>query len=186
VIVFRNKSNKNNLNNLPNNRPLRVNERIQSKELQVIGAEDENLGILSLSNALQKAEEEGLDLIEIAPGAHPPVAKIMDYGKYQYEQKKKLQKAKAKAHSVETKTIQVKPGTGEHDLRLKAKKISEWIKKGNRVKVDLYLRGRAKYMDNKFLEGRLERVLQYISEEYKVADGPKKSPKGLSVVIEKG
>ncbi len=145
----------------------------------------ENLGVISFKEALDKARESGLDLIEISPKAIPPVAKIMDYGKFQYAENKKLKVAKAKAHTVEIKNIQVKVGTGEHDLELKAKKASEWLKEGNRIKIDLFLPGRTKYMDVKFLEERMARVLKLITEEYKIADPAKKSPKGLSVIIEK-
>jgi translation initiation factor IF-3 len=109
----------------------------------------------------------------------------MDYGKFQYAENKKLKVAKAKAHTVEIKNIQVKVGTGEHDLELKAKKASEWLKEGNRIKIDLFLPGRTKYMDIKFLEERMARVLKLITEQYKIADPAKKSPKGLSVIIEK-
>lgn len=144
-----------------------------------------NLGEISFKEALDKAREAGLDLIEISPKAVPPVAKIMDYGKFQYAENKKLKVAKTKAHTVEIKNIQVKVGTGEHDLELKAKKASEWLKEGNRIKVDLFLPGRTKYMDIKFLEERMARVLKLITEQYKIADPAKKSPKGLSVIIEK-
>lgn len=151
----------------------------------VIDQEGERIGILPTKEALEIAEKAELDLVEIAPNTNPPVAKIMSYGRYQYDQKKKAQKAKAKKHSVETKAIQIKPGTGEHDLNLKAKKISGWLKKGNRVRVELFLRGRSKYMGKEFLEKRLQRVLDLISEEYKIADGPKKSPKGLAIIVER-
>jgi len=133
---------------------------------------------------LAKAREKGLDLIEISPNAVPPVAKIMDFGKFQYEQKKKQQKTRTK--TTETKSLQIKIGTGEHDLELKARKASEFLKEGHRVKIDLFLRGRAKYMEKGFLEDRLNRVLHLITEEFKVADAPKRSPKGLSMIIEKG
>jgi len=144
-----------------------------------------NLGVISFKEALDKAREFGMDLIEISPKAVPPVAKIMDYGKFQYAENKKLKVAKTKAHTVEVKNIQVKVGTGDHDLELKAKKASSWLKEGNRIKIDLFLPGRTKYMDIKFLEERMARVLKLITEEYKVADPAKKSPKGLSIVIER-
>ena len=144
-----------------------------------------NLGVISFKEALDKAREEGLDLIEISPKANPPVAKIMDYGKFQYAENKKLKVAKSKLHTVEIKNIQVKVGTGDHDLELKAKKASTWLKEGNRIKIDLFLPGRTKFMDMKFLQERMDRVLKLITEEYKVADSVKKSPKGLSVIIEK-
>lgn len=145
----------------------------------------ENLGVVSFKEALDKAREVGLDLIEISPKAVPPVAKIMDYGKFQYAENKKLKAAKTKAHTVEIKNIQVKVGTGDNDLMLKAKKASEWLKEGNRIKVDLFLPGRTKYMDIKFLKERMDRVLQLITEKYKIADEAKKSPKGLSIIIER-
>ena len=145
----------------------------------------QNLGVISFKDALDKARETGLDLIEISPNANPPVAKIMDYGKFQYAENKKVKLAKTKQHTVEIKNIQIKVGTGDHDLELKAKKASGWLKGGNRIKIDLFLPGRTKYMDMKFLKERMERVLKLITEEYKIADEAKKSPKGLSVVIEK-
>ncbi len=109
----------------------------------------------------------------------------MDYGKFQYAENKKQKAAKAKSKTTETKNIQVKVGTGEHDLDLKAKKASEWLREGHRIKIDLFLTGRSKFMEFNFLKERMERVLHLITEEYKIADSPKKSPKGLTVVIEK-
>jgi len=141
--------------------------------------------VLSINEALNRAHDAGLDLIEISPNAMPPVAKIMDYGKFSYDENKKQKIAKAKSHTIEIKTIQVKIGTGDHDLALKAKKASEWLADGQRIKVDLFLPGRAKYMDPKFLNERIERVLVLITEKYKVAERPQKSPKGLSMIIER-
>ena len=143
------------------------------------------MGVMSLREALEKAHELSFDLIEISPNANPPVAKIMDYGKFQYDERKKEKTAKAKSKTVEAKNVQVKVGTGDHDLELKAKKASEWLEEGNRVKIDLFLVGRTKFMDIKFLKERLERILRLITTNYKVAEEPKKSPKGLTTVIEK-
>lgn len=134
---------------------------------------------------MEEAARRGLDLIEIVPDANPPVAKIMEYGKFFYQQNKKRREVKAKSHVTETKTVQVKIGTSEHDLGLKARNISQWLKEGHRVKIDLYLVGRAKYAEMKFKQERLERVLHLITEEYKVASGPEKGPKGLTMVIER-
>lgn len=164
---------------------IRANHQIKAPELRVIGPEGESLGVLSLAEALAKAAEFGSDLIEISPAATPPVAKIMDYGKFQYEANKKQKQAKSKSHSTEVKSIQIKIGTGEHDLTLKAKKTSEWLKEGHRIKIDLFLAGRSKYMEYNFLKGRLERILHLISEPYKIADPVKKGPKGLSMIIER-
>ncbi len=162
----------------------RINNQIRAKELRVIDSDNQNLGILSFEEALKIATERGLDLIEMSPNAVPPVAKIMDYGKYQYEASKKLKKAKG-AKPTETKSIQVKIGTGDHDLELKAKTASKWLKEGHRIKIELYLSGRSKYLDEKFLKGRLDRILHLITEDYKVSDPYKKGPKGLTTIIEK-
>jgi len=164
---------------------IRINSQIRSREVRVIGPEGENLGTMSPEEATERAQKLGLDLIEISPNAKPPIAKITDYGKFQYELKKKEKVAKAKAHVTETKSIQVKVGTSENDLLIKARNASKWLKEGHRIKVELYVRGRAKYMEQKFLKTRLDRVLQLITEEYKVAEEPKKSPKGLTMIIEK-
>ena len=153
--------------------------------MRVIDDTGNNLGVISSDEALKLAQEKNLDLIEISPNALPPVAKIMDYGKFQYEEKKKAKLAKAKTKIVETKVVQVKIGTGEHDLNLKASNVSKWLKEGHRVKIDLYLVGRAKYSDDAFKRERLERILKLIAEDYRVADEPKRSPKGFTTIIEK-
>lgn len=163
----------------------RINQQIRAAELRVIGAQGENLGVLSFREAMEAAQAAGLDLIEISPNANPPVAKIMDYGKFQYDEKKKDRAARAKIQTVEIKNVQVKIGTGDHDLELKAKKASEWLAEGHRVKIDLFLTGRSKYMDFKFLKERMDRILRLISVEYKIADEPKKSLKGVTAIIEK-
>jgi len=163
----------------------RINNQIRAKELRVIGSGNENLGLLSIKDALELAQNSGLDLIEISPNALPPVAKIMDFGKYQYEASKKLKKSKAGAKATETKSIQIKIGTGDHDLELKAKNVSKWLKLGHRIKIELFLAGRSKYMDEKFLKERLDRLLHFITEDYKVSEAYKRGPKGLMTTIEK-
>jgi len=162
-----------------------INENIRARELRVIGADGANFGVISLDEAVKRAQDAGLDLILISSSAKNPIAKIADYGKFQYDQKKKQKEIKAKAHTTETKNVQVKIGTGERDLQLKAERTSEWLKEGHRVKLDLYLRGRAKYMDKKFLEERMHRMLKLITEKYKIAEGPQKSPKGLTLILER-
>jgi len=163
----------------------RINNQIRAAELRVLDSENKNLGVLSIKDALEMAQSRGLDLIEIGPNATPPLAKLMDFGKYQYEASKKLKKSKAGANKTETKGIQIKIGTGDHDLELKAKTASKWIKEGHRVKVELFLAGRAKYMDEKFLRERLDRILHLITENYKISDSYKRGPKGLTTTIEK-
>ena len=163
----------------------RINNQIRAKELRVLDAENKNLGVLSIKDALELAMAKGLDLIEIGPTGNPPVAKIMDFGKYQYEANKKLKKAKAGANRTETKSIQTKIGTGDHDLALKAKTASKWLSEGHRIKVELYLAGRAKYMDEKFLRERLDRILHLLTEDYKISDSYKRGPKGITITIER-
>ncbi len=151
----------------------------------MLDEENKNLGVLSIKEALEIAMGKGLDLIEISPTANPPVAKIMDFGKYQYEVSKKLKKTKAGTKSTETKSIQIKIGTGDHDLELKAKTASKWLKEGHRIKVELFLSGRTKFTDEKFLRERLDRVLHLITEEYKTSESYKRGPKGLVTTIER-
>ncbi len=167
------------------NLKVNINKNIRSSELRVIGSEGENLGVISLSEALKLASDSGLDLIEISPNANPPVAKIADYGKFQYEEKKRRKVALARQHTVEVKQVQVKIGTGDRDLELKAKKASEWLKEGHRVRVELFLVGRSKYMDIAFLKERMERIFRLITIPFKVSEEPKKGPKGLTAIIEK-
>ncbi|KKP23953.1 MAG: Translation initiation factor IF-3 [Candidatus Nomurabacteria bacterium GW2011_GWE1_32_28] len=163
----------------------RINNQIRAKELRLLDNEGQNLGILSIKDALELAQNKGLDLIEVSPNANPPIAKIMDFGKYQYELSKKLKKSKASSKPTETKSIQIKIATGDHDLELKAKNASKWLKEGHRIKVELFLVGRTKYMNEKFLKERLDRILHLITENYKVADSYKRNPKGLFITIEK-
>lgn len=163
----------------------RINNQIRASEVRVISNEGVNLGILSFKDAMAMANDQGLDLIEITPNANPPIVKIANFGKYQYEQNKKLKKAKAGAKTTETKSIQIKIGTGENDLALKARKASEWLKEGHRIKVELFLSGRSKYMADAFLRERLDRVLHLITENYKVAEDYRKGPKGPTITIEK-
>ncbi len=164
---------------------VRMNEGIRAAEVRVLGPDGGNLGVLPIREAMAKAAELGLDLIEVSPNATPPVCKITDYGKFKYEQKKKEKEVKSKSHITETKVTQVKIGTSERDMHIKATKAAEWLKEGHRVKVDLFLWGRYKYMEFPFLKERLERFLAVIPEHYKIAEDIQKGPKGLAVVLER-
>lgn len=163
----------------------RINNFIRAENVRLIGPKGENFGVIETKDALAKAQGFGLDLVEISPNAVPPIAKIVDYGKFLYSENKKQKIIKAKTRTVEVKSLQIKVGTGEHDLNLKAKKASEWLKEGHRVKIDLFLPGRAKYMNETFLKERMERVFKLIPENFKIAEEPKKSPKGLTAIIER-
>jgi translation initiation factor IF-3 len=164
---------------------IRINKEIRAPELRVVGAEGENLGVLSFADALKAAEAAGLDLIEISPNAKPPVAKVMDYGKFQYELKKRESAARAKAKVSETKEVQIKVGTGENDMRLKANKAAEWLAEGHRVRAELFLKGRYKGMEEQFLKSRLDKFLLLIPFAYKIAEPVARAPKGFAAIIER-
>ena len=162
-----------------------INNNIRAPKLRVIGHNGDNLGVLTKEEALAAAKALGLDLIEVSPHAEPPVARITDYGKYTYETSKKLKEVKAKAHTTETKTIQLSVSISDNDLMIKAKKAAEWINEGHRIKIDLQLKGRTKYMDEKFLRERMNRILAIIPADYKIAEPLKKIPKSMMIVLEK-
>jgi translation initiation factor IF-3 len=164
---------------------VRMNEGIRAAEVRVLGPDGQNLGVMQTRDAFAEAQRQGLDLIEVSPNANPPVCRITDYGKFKYEQNKKDKEVKSRAKITETKEAQVKIGTSEHDMGIKAAKIASWLKEGHRVKIDLSLWGRYKYMEFSFLKERLERFLDTIPEGFKIADDVKKSSKGLSVAIER-
>src|SRR3954462_4154295 len=120
---------------------LRINHRIRVPEVRVI-AEEEQLGIMPTHEALRLAEEKGLDLVEISPRAFPPVCRIMDYGKYKYEEAKKKQQQRKKASTVETKEIKFRPKTEEHDMDFKVKHVRRFLEGGNKVRLAVVFRGR--------------------------------------------
>lgn len=163
----------------------RINNFIKAESLRVIGPQGENFGVITLSEALEKAKNFNLDLVEISPNANPPIAKIVDYGKFLYSENKKQKTIKSKSHTVEVKGVQIKVGTGDHDMNLKAKKVAEWLKDGHRVKIDLFLPGRTKFMGDDFLKDRMDRIFKLIPISFKIAEQPKKGPKGMTALIER-
>lgn len=120
----------------------RINHRIRAPELRVIDPEGEQLGILDLDDALDRAEEFGLDLVEVAPQARPPVCRIMDYGKYKYQQKKRSAEARKKSSRVELKEVKLRPKTDTHDFETKVRKARAFLAEGNKVKFTVMFRGR--------------------------------------------
>ena len=120
---------------------LRVNRAIRAREVRVVTEEGEQLGVLSVEEALRQAEERGSDLIEVAPQADPPVCRIMDYGKFRYQQRKKERDSQKKSRQVEVKTIRVRPNTDDHDLEVKAKHAEKFLLKGHKVKFNVIFRG---------------------------------------------
>ncbi|MBD42401.1 MAG: Translation initiation factor IF-3 [Alphaproteobacteria bacterium MarineAlpha5_Bin12] len=120
----------------------RINERIASPEVRVIGADGKQLGVLSIRQALNEAEQAGFDLVEISPEAKPPVCKIIDYGKLKYKEQKKKNQAKKKQKTIEVKEIKIRPGIEKHDYDVKMRALSKFIDGGNKVKVTMRFRGR--------------------------------------------
>jgi translation initiation factor IF-3 len=164
---------------------VRINKEIRALELRVIGPDGANLGVMSLADATEAAKAAALDLIEVSPNAAPPVAKIMDFGKYQYLEQKKERESRAKSHVTETKAVQIEVGTGENDLLRKARQSAGWLKDGHRVQIELFLKGRYKYMDPTFLKERLKRFVLLVPEEYKIAQDIQKGPKGFTIILER-
>ncbi|SBW04787.1 protein chain initiation factor IF-3 [uncultured delta proteobacterium] len=121
---------------------VRRNEQIRAREVRVIGAEGEQLGILNRNDAIAAAKEAGLDLVEVASTAEPPVCRIMDYGKFKYETQKKKQEAKKRQTVVQIKEIKLRPKTDEHDYQTKVNHIRRFIDDGDRCKVTIFFRGR--------------------------------------------
>ena len=121
---------------------LPINEQIRAKEVQLIGDKGEKIGVVSIREALEKAEEKNLDLVLVAPNANPQVCKIMNYGKYKFEQAKKEKEAKKKQKVLEVKELRVTPNIEEHDFEFKSKNARKFLEDGNKVKITVRFRGR--------------------------------------------
>ncbi|MDY0310990.1 MAG: translation initiation factor IF-3 [Desulfobacterales bacterium] len=160
----------------------RINRNIRAKEVRLIDAEGGQIGVVSLARALATAAEHGLDLVEISPNANPPVCKIMDYGRFKYEQTKKKQEAKKKQSTVQVKEIKVRPKTGDHDLETKIGHIRKFLAKKDKVKVTVMFRGREITMAN---QGRelLKRITETIGEEAVVEQMPKFEGRTMMMIL---
>jgi translation initiation factor IF-3 len=145
---------------------VRINERIRVPEVRVIGDDGEQLGILNTREAVRMARDKGLDLVEVAPTAEPPVCRIIDYGKFQYEAKKKANEAKKKQVTITVKEVKFRPGTDDHDYNFKMKHARDWLEDGDKVKATIFFRGREithRELGAQLLE-RLERDLTDVGE----------------------
>ena len=120
----------------------RINDRIRVSPLRVVGPDGEQMGILEKDEALAMAQEQDLDLVEVSPTASPPVCKIMDYGKFKYEQSKKEKEGKKKQHVIHVKEIRLRPKIEKHDFQFKLKNVEKFLNEGNKVKITLIFRGR--------------------------------------------
>ena len=121
---------------------MRINEQIKTDTVRLISNEGDQLGVVSLQDALNKADNVGLDLVEISPNTNPPVCKILDYGKYVYEKQKLEKKNKKKQHVIHVKEIRVRPNTGDHDLLTKLSRAKKFLEAGDKVKITVMYRGR--------------------------------------------
>jgi translation initiation factor IF-3 len=159
-----------------------VNDEIRASSVRVIGMDGTQLGILPLSQALILAKEEGLDLVEVAPQLTPPVCRIMDYGKFRYQQTKKIHEAKKRRTIIQVKEVKIRPKTEEHDYQFKLRNIRKFLEKKNKTKVSLMFRGREiQYQD------AARKILDRITEETKdlanVEQEPKLEGRNMTLVL---
>ncbi|MFY0661716.1 MAG: translation initiation factor IF-3 [Shimia sp.] len=160
----------------------RVNGRIRATEIRLIGADGENVGVVTPSRAMVMADEAGLDLVEISPNANPPVCKIMDFGKFKYEQQKRESEARKKQKTIEIKEVKFRPNTDTHDYEVKMRNVYKFLENGDKVKVTLRFRGREMAHQNLGRE-LLERVAADTKEMGKVENMPKMEGRQMIMLI---
>ena len=163
---------------------LPINGQIRAKEVQLIGDNGEKIGVISLNEALDRAEEKNLDLVLVAPNANPPVCKIMNYGKYKFEQAKKEKEAKKKQKSFELKEIRVTPNIEEHDFSFKSKNARKFIQDGNKVKITVRFRGR-EVNNSKAGEVVLNKFIEDMSDIAVVEKAPKLEGRNMFTILAK-
>lgn len=164
------------------NTSIRINEAIRARELRVIGTNGEQLGILSRDEALKVAEEAGVDLVEISPGAEPPVAKVVDWGKFQYQKMKEQQKNRRSNKATELKQMRFGLKIGANDLEIKLRKIRGFLAEGHKVKILIFFRGRE--MAHKELGYVLiDRVVALLQDDAILEQKPVMAGRNLSIVI---
>ena len=163
---------------------LPINGQIRAKEVQLIGAQGEKVGVISLNDALEKAEEANLDLVLVAPNVNPPVCKIMNYGKYKFEQAKKEKEAKKKQKVLEVKEIRVTPNIEKHDFEFKTRNAKKFIEDGNKVKITVRFRGR-ELNNSKAGELVLNNFIDALSEVSQVEKAPKLEGRNMFTILAK-
>jgi len=159
-----------------------VNEKIRARQVRVIGADGSQLGIMSLQDALDAAREEGLDLVEVAPNADPPVCKIMDYGKFRYQQSKRSQEAKKKQTVIQVKEVKLRPKTDDHDIQTKLRHIRRFLAQKDKAKVTVIFRGREIAFKDRG-EMVLQKVLDELKDEVVVEMPPKMEGRNLVMIL---
>jgi translation initiation factor IF-3 len=163
----------------------RINEMIRSHSVRVIDENGEQKGVIATADAIKLAKEQGLDLVEVSPGADPPVCKILDFGKYRFEQGKKQRESKKKQKQVKLKEMRMQPKIDEHDLSFKVKHIREFLADGSKVKVTIRFRGRE--MAHKELgKAVLDRVLEMLEDTFILEAPPKMEGRFMSLMIAPG
>lgn len=163
----------------------RVNRRIRVPEIRVIGEDGEQLGIMPTIQALRRAESVSLDLVEVQPRAKPPVCKIMDYGKYKYEQSRKLAESKKKQQQIELKEVKFRPKTGDHDFDVKVKNLKRFLEKGNKGKVTVMFRGR-EIVHPDIGREMLNRVIQALGDEATIEQHPRLEGRQMVMIVAPG
>ncbi len=159
-----------------------MNEKIRGPEVRVIGHDGQQLGIIAIRKALELAALEHLDLVEVAPNADPPVCKIMDYGKFKYQQNKRSQEAKKKQTVIQVKEVKIRPKTDEHDLQVKIRHIKRFLSQKDKAKVTILFRGREiAYSDQGFKV--LERIKEELKEEVVIEQQPKMEGRNLVMIM---
>lgn len=158
-----------------------MNASIRASTVRVIDAEGKQLGILDIKKALEIADDQGYDLVEVSPNADPPVCRLMDYGKYKYQLSKKLQKKKS-SHAVHTKEIKLRPFTGQHDLEVKLRHMLEFLDRGNKVKITVVFRGR-ELRFKEHGENILKKITEEISENGIVESAVKMEGRNMVMMI---
>ena len=163
---------------------LPINEQIRAKEVQLIGAQGEKVGVVSLDEALDKAADANLDLVLVAPNVNPPVCKIMNYGKYKFEQAKKEKEAKKKQKVLEIKEIRVTPNIEKHDFEFKSRNAKKFIEDGNKVKITVRFRGR-EVNNSKAGEAVLNNFIEVLSDVAQVEKEPKLEGRNMFTILAK-
>ncbi|ABC81746.1 translation initiation factor IF-3 [Anaeromyxobacter dehalogenans] len=163
-------------------RDARTNRRIKAREVRVIGAEGEQLGVLPIDQALARAQELGMDLVEVSPMAKPPVCKIMDYGRFKYLEKKKQNEAKKKQVVVQLKEVKLRPRTEEHDYDTKIKKVREFLAEANKARITVMFRGRE--MSHRELGQKvLQRVIEDLRDVAVIESAPRMEGRQMFMIL---
>jgi len=160
----------------------RVNRAIRVPEVRVVDDAGEQLGILPIQRALEAAEERGLDLVEVAPNAAPPVCKIMDYGKYKYEQSKKLHESRKHQKTIQVKEIKMRPGTDQHDYKFKLKNAVRFLAEGNKVKFTIVFRGR-EMAHAELGKALLDRIVNDMTDTGNVEQTAKQEGRSMFMIV---